>query len=86
MDTDLAYPTSPWYLDGHIFLIFFYTVHPCDKENKGGCEQVCNKDGKKPKCSCTPATDYKLNDDGVSCDPSKFAFSFIHNHMRNDDK
>lgn len=31
---------------------FFVLVHPCDKESKGGCEQVCNKVGSKAECSC----------------------------------
>ena len=45
----------------------FFSVHPCDKDTKGGCDQTCNKDGDKAKCSCTPV-DFKLGEDGKSCE------------------
>ena len=47
-----------------------HSVHPCDKDTKGGCDQTCNKDGEKAKCSCTPV-DFKLGEDGKTCDPGK---------------
>ena len=27
-------------------------VHPCDKETKGGCNQICNKRKEWYECSC----------------------------------
>ena len=42
------------------------SVHPCDKETKGGCEHVCNKDGDEAKCSCNDG--YKLAEDGQECE------------------
>ena len=56
-------------------------IHPCDKETKGGCEQVCNKDGEKAKCSCDPKEDYKLEEDG-SCTKSKNIFSSLFVKIR----
>ena len=51
-------------------------VHPCDREGKGGCEQVCNKDGVNAKCSCGPAEDFTLNADGKTCDKSKVSILY----------
>ena len=28
------------------------SVHPCDKDDKGGCEQVCEKKGEEAVCKC----------------------------------
>ena len=42
-------------------------VHPCDKPNKGGCQHICNKDGKKTVCSCKKG--FTLEEDGESCEP-----------------
>ena len=52
------------------YLFFILPVHPCDKKTKGGCEQVCNKDGDNVICSCEPAEDFTLNTDGKTCDKS----------------
>ena len=57
------------------FLFGFILVHPCDKADKGGCEQTCEKKGEEEYiCSCPVG--YKLNDDGKKCDKSK-SFIFI---------
>ena len=50
-------------------------VHPCDKKNKGGCEQICNKKGDGVICSCENG--YKLFDDKKSCVKSMLCFSSI---------
>ena len=49
-------------------------IHPCDKKSKGGCDQTCTKDGEKAVCSCTPV-DFKLGEDGKSCEPGKFCLT-----------
>ena len=41
-------------------------VHPCDKPNKGGCQHICTKDGKKTVCSCKKG--FTLEEDGESCE------------------
>ena len=45
-------------------------VHPCDRDNKGGCEQVCEKDGAKAKCGCKEG--FEITDDGITCKKGKF--------------
>lgn len=47
-----------------------FIVHPCDKSAKGGCTQICAKDGEGLKCECQEG--YKLNEDGKTCDIGKF--------------
>ena len=50
--------------------IYTILAHPCDKPTKGGCDQVCKKDGDKSSCSCNEG--YRLEEDGKSCEKSKF--------------
>ena len=45
-------------------------VHPCDKADKGGCEQTCEKKGEEDLV-CTCGEGFKLNADGKKCDKSK---------------
>ena len=48
------------------FLIFSHLLeHPCDKEDNGGCQQICTENGKDYKCSCKEG--FKLNTDMTSC-------------------
>ena len=51
---------------------FFFTVHPCDKDTKGGCDQICNKDGDDAVCACMKG--YETNDGGKTCTKSKSLF------------
>ena len=51
------------------FEIYVLLVHPCDKEDKGECEETCEKKGETFICSCPPGS--KLNADGKKCDKSK---------------
>ena len=51
--------------------IFFWAIHPCDKKDKGDCQQICEKDGTEAKCKCEK--DFKLNDDGKTCDSNLLA-------------
>ena len=53
--------------------ICLLSVHPCDKETKGGCDQICNKDGDDAVCSCNEP-DYKLGEDGKSCEEGDIDF------------
>ena len=46
-------------------MVFFAEVHPCDMEGKGGCQQICIKDGDESKCSCDDG--FELQPDGKSC-------------------
>merc|ERR1712007_369686 len=41
-------------------------VHPCDTEEKGGCAQMCEKEGDNVKCGC--AEGFVLGGDGKSCE------------------
>merc|ERR1712203_551459 len=45
-------------------------IHPCDKADKGGCDDVCTKVGNSAKCSCTK-TGYTLKADGKGCEMKK---------------
>ena len=45
--------------------ISYILVHPCDKDDNGGCEQICNKVGKEAECACE--ANYNLQDDGKKC-------------------
>ena len=72
MDISLYLTTQHPYFN---CLKFSFSVHPCDKDTKGGCQQTCNKDGDKAKCSCAPV-DFKLGEDGKSCDPGRLYFIF----------
>ena len=47
--------------------MFVFPVHPCDKPTKGGCSQDCVKKGETFVCTCK-IPDFKLNDDGKTCD------------------
>ena len=51
-----------------IFLYFIFSVHPCDKPDKAGCQQICKKVGEEPQCACEEG--YKLV--GEECEKSKF--------------
>ena len=64
----VSYKSSKKSTSENNYLSTFTPVHPCDKESKGGCEQVCNKDGVNAKCSCEPTEDFTLNKDGQTCD------------------
>jgi hypothetical protein len=43
-------------------------VHPCDRKEKGGCQQACVKDGNKFECKCKHP-EFKLAEDGKNCIP-----------------
>ena len=49
----------------------FILVHPCDKATKGGCDQVCEKDGAKAVCKCDKEG-FQLEEDNQSCEFGKF--------------
>ena len=57
-------------------------MHPCDKAEKGGCEQICNKKGEKALCGCNDG--FKVStEDSTQCVPSKCPSSI---HLSLDDK
>ncbi len=63
------------------FTIYYFTnlVHPCDKANKGGCSQICNKRKEFHVCSCKAG--FVLGKDKKSCnkgDLNIFTFPQIH--------
>ena len=39
-------------------------MHPCDKDDKAGCEQVCNKKGDEALCGCEEG--YKVSEDDAN--------------------
>ena len=47
-----------------------FSVHPCDKPSKGGCEQKCTKKGDEALCECLEP-EFKIATDGKSCDPGR---------------
>ena len=49
------------------FKPFLFSVHPCDKPGKAGCQQICKKVGEEPQCACEEG--YKLI--GEECEKSK---------------
>lgn len=57
-------------------MFFNFSVHPCERADKGGCSQTCEKDGDDAKCGCLDG--YALGEDGKECEKSKFLpISFI---------
>ena len=47
-----------------------FSVHPCDQEDKGGCEQVCTKNDDLAVCGCNQG--YKVSTtDPKKCTASK---------------
>ena len=44
---------------------FLLLVHPCDKENKGGCSQICMKRGQWHACLCKAG--FVLTKDNKTC-------------------
>ena len=53
-----------------INVVISVLVHPCDKADKAGCEQNCEKKGGEDFV-CTCQKEFKLNADGKKCDKSK---------------
>ena len=55
-------------------------VHPCDKDDNGGCTQECIKgEGKELTCECIEG--YELGEDGKSCSKSMFFLMCISNSV-----
>ena len=46
-------------------MIIFFSVHPCDQEDKGGCEHLCTKKDDLAVCVCNKG--YKVS----TTDPKK---------------
>ena len=72
--SNLDHTYLDYFLSLYLFLMnilsSFPLVHPCDKETKGGCDQICVKNGEKHTCACN-APEFKLGDDGKKCDKGK---------------
>ncbi len=49
----------------HMIFHFIFLVHPCDKVNKGGCSQICNKRKDLHVCSCKAG--FVLAKDKTTC-------------------
>ena len=47
-----------------------YLVHPCDRKDKGGCSQICVKDGLKSKCQCK-RPEFKLAANEKDCNSGR---------------
>ena len=58
-----------------IFLFLLNQVHPCDKEDKAGCEQVCEKKGTEAVCKCTEG--FELEADGKFCKEGESTQKYI---------
>ena len=65
----LKYNIIYWLHDAlPIFLLIL--VHPCDKPNKGGCGQICNKRKEWHVCSCK--TGFVLGRDNKTCNKGEW--------------
>ena len=42
------------------------SVHPCERQDNGGCQQKCTKIGSLGVCACNEG--YKINEDKKTCD------------------
>lgn len=49
--------------------VFFFPVHVCDRDNNGGCDQICIKMGDEAECSCKEG--FVLSEDDVTCEKGK---------------
>ena len=49
----------------------FIPVHPCDRPDKGGCEDICNKVEELAVCTCSEG--FELTDQNT-CEPSEWEF------------
>ena len=54
-----------------MFLHCLFSVHPCDKADKGGCSDKCEKNGKDAECKCNDPTTHELDSNGKLCVESK---------------
>ena len=68
--SDITRQYFVWSLVSFYFVCSF-SVHPCQRANKGGCDHKCTQDGKERTCSCTNDIDFQLQDDGKTCKPGK---------------
>ena len=48
---------------------YLFSVHPCDKEDNGGCQHQCEKKGEEAVCKCDK--NHKLAADGKTCEIGK---------------
>ena len=46
-------------------MIVLVSVHPCDEEDNGGCEETCVKKGMTAECTCPKG--YTLAEDKKAC-------------------
>ena len=68
-------------------VVIFVLVHPCDKADKAGCEQNCEKKGEEDFV-CTCSKEFKLNADGKKCDKSKLSpmWQIFRSHLCHNDR
>ena len=49
-------------------------MHPCERADKGGCSDICEKDGDNVVCKCNNPTTHKLDIAGKKkCIESKYS-------------
>ena len=56
-----------------------YLVHPCEKEEKGGCSDICKKNGLSVTCSCPE--EYELMEDKKTCKKGMIMIICISNQI-----
>ena len=63
---------TPWksLINDFISHYIYFSVHPCDNGDNGGCDHTCTKDGDEAVCSCKE--NHLLQPDGKTCKISKF--------------
>lgn len=66
-------------------LPFFYypvfIVHPCDRPDKGGCSDKCEKKGENKVCACTKKGEV-LQKDGKKCKKRKSNSLYLTTSMK----
>ena len=59
-----------YWLHNALAIFILFLVHPCDKPNKGGCGQICNKRKEWHVCSCK--TGFVLGRDNKTCNKGEW--------------
>ena len=66
------------FLTYSFLIMFLISVHPCDRRNKGGCSQICNrKDDRLYTCSCKPG--FEIAKNKMTCNKGRMGIYIVCN-------